>query len=86
MRVTDLAKTVADLQKSLEEVKNSDTKKTVEDLSKRMEEVEKSDSKKAVEDLNKRMDELEAWPGTSDDAIIKVRLFKKRYFQSLFLD
>lgn len=48
--------------------------------------MEKSDSKKTMEELTKRMDELESWPGTSDDALMKVRLLTRQCFQLLFKD
>lgn len=67
------------------ETQVTDLKKTVASLEKRLEEMEKSDSKKSMEELTKRMDELESWPGTSDDALMKVRLLTRQCFQ-LFKD
>ncbi|KAJ8062421.1 hypothetical protein OCU04_008962 [Sclerotinia nivalis] len=50
----------------------TELKKIVQDQQKRIEELEKADVQKTVEDLQKRMEELEKWPGTGEEAILKI--------------
>ncbi|CAD6442586.1 4de20e0c-bf79-4123-93b9-e9403ad7381a [Sclerotinia trifoliorum] len=50
----------------------TELKKIVQDQQKRIEELEKSNVQKTVDDLQKRMEELEKWPGTGEEAIMKI--------------
>ncbi|KAF7887491.1 hypothetical protein EAF00_009785 [Botryotinia globosa] len=62
------------------ETQVTDLRKMVADQEKRLEEMEESNPKKAIEDLTKRIEELESWPGTSEDALMKMRLLGRKCF------
>ncbi|APA16138.1 hypothetical protein sscle_16g109080 [Sclerotinia sclerotiorum 1980 UF-70] len=50
----------------------TELKKIVQDQQNRIEELEKANVQKTVDDLQKRMEDLEKWPGTGEEAILKI--------------